>query len=109
MKTIISHQYLAVRTKVVLTSHNLVQKLAKSLGITILLAVLVSGVGHIYLGFVKRGIIILVVAIAIWIIVSLFIPYPWSWLIGGAYWVWQIIDAYKHYKKLNPGQPQVTK
>jgi TM2 domain-containing membrane protein YozV len=43
--------------------------LAKSLAITILLAVLVSGVGHIYLGIIKRGIIILIVGIAIWIIV----------------------------------------
>jgi TM2 domain-containing membrane protein YozV len=83
--------------------------LAKSLGITILLAVLVSGVGHIYLGFVKRGIIILVVSIAIWSVVSLFVPYPGSWLIGGIYWIWQIVDAYRHYKKLNPAQPQVEK
>jgi TM2 domain-containing membrane protein YozV len=83
--------------------------LAKSLGITILLAVLVSGVGHIYLGFVKRGIIILIVSIAIWIIVSLFVPYPWTWVIGGVYWIWQIVDAYRHYKKLNAAQPQVEK
>jgi len=83
--------------------------LAKSLGITILLAVLVSGVGHIYLGFVKRGIIILVVSIAIWSVVSIFVPYPWSWLIGGIYWIWQIVDVYRHYKKLNPAQPQVEK
>ncbi|HSA73470.1 MAG TPA: hypothetical protein VLD84_05895 [Nitrososphaeraceae archaeon] len=81
--------------------------MTKSLGITILLAVLVSGVGHIYLGFIKRGIIILVVGIALWIITSLFIPYPWTWLIGGAYWIWQIVDAYQHYKKLKAEQPKV--
>jgi len=50
-----------------------------------------------------------VVSIAIWIIVSLFIPYPWTWLIGGVYWIWQIVDAYRHYKKLNSAQPQVEK
>ncbi len=55
----------------------------KSLGITILLAVLVSGVGHIYLGIVKKGIIILIVGISIAIIVPMFVPYPWSWIIGG--------------------------
>jgi hypothetical protein len=39
--------------------------LGKSLKITMLLAFLVSGVGHIYLGAIKRGIIILVVGIAL--------------------------------------------
>jgi len=47
--------------------------LAKSLKITILLAFLVSGVGHIYLGTIKRGTIILVVGIALWLIVPLFV------------------------------------
>lgn len=74
--------------------------LAKSLGITILLAVLVSGVGHIYLGIVKRGIIILIVGIAIWIIVPMFVPFPLSWVIGAAYWIWQLVDVIRIYKKM---------
>lgn len=76
---------------------------AKSLGITILLAVLVSGVGHIYLGIIKRGIIILIVGIAIWIIVPLFVPIPLSWVIGGGYWVWQLVDAILLYRKMKSG------
>jgi len=75
----------------------------KNLGITILLAVLVSGVGHIYLGIVKRGIIILIIGVCIAIIVPLFVPYPLSWLIGGAYWVWQLVDAILSYKKRKSG------
>jgi hypothetical protein len=34
--------------------------LTKSFGITLLLAALISGVDHIYLGIIKRGIIILI-------------------------------------------------
>ncbi|TLX86699.1 MAG: hypothetical protein E6K94_02595 [Thaumarchaeota archaeon] len=80
--------------------------MAKSLAITILLAVLVSGVGHIYLGVIKRGIIILIVGIAIWIIVPWFVPFPLSWVIGAGYWIWQIVDVYMLYKKMKFGQTQ---
>jgi len=82
--------------------------MAKRLWLTILLAVLVSGVGHIYLGFIKRGIIILIVAIILGFSMPLLIPIPFSWIILIGYWLWQIWDAYKHYKKLNVGQTQVT-
>ena len=80
--------------------------MVKSLGLTMILALVLSGLGHIYLGFVKRGIIILIVGILIWIIVSLLIPIPFSWLIGILYWIWQMWDAYNHYKKLKPQEPQ---
>ena len=80
----------------------------KSLKITILLAILVSGVGHIYLGFIKRGIIILVVAIALWIIVPMFVPFPYSWIFTGAYWIWQIVDVYRIYKKMDSGQTHIS-
>jgi hypothetical protein len=40
--------------------------LAKSLALTIILAILVGGVGHIYLGFIKRGLVILVIGIVLW-------------------------------------------
>jgi len=72
--------------------------LTKSLGMTILLAILVSGVGHIYLGIVKRGIVILIVGIAIWIIIPWFVPYPFSWVITGGFWIWQVVDAYRKFK-----------
>jgi TM2 domain-containing membrane protein YozV len=76
--------------------------MAKSLPITIILAIVLSGLGHIYLGLVKKGIIILIIGIALWAIVSWVIP-MFGWVIGVAYWIWQIYDAYKLYK-LNAGQ-----
>ena len=77
------------------------RQLAKSLALTIILAILVAGVGHIYLGFIKRGIVILVIGIVLWIVASLHIQYPYMWIITIAYLVWQIIDAYIHYKKID--------
>lgn len=71
----------------------------KSLGLTILLALLIPGVGHIYLGFVRRGITILIVGIALWFS-SMFIPFPWVWGINAVYWIWQIVDAYRRYQEL---------
>jgi TM2 domain-containing membrane protein YozV len=82
--------------------------MGKSLKITILLAFLVSGVGHIYLGIIKRGIIILVVGIALWIIVPLFVPFPLNWVITIGYWIWQMVDVYRSYKKMDSGQTQIT-
>src|SRR5687768_7377227 len=55
--------------------------IGKNLGLTMILAAILSGLGHIYLGFVKRGIIILIIGIVIWIVVSWLIPIPFSWLI----------------------------
>ena len=80
------------------------RQLAKSLALTIILAILVAGVGHIYLGFIKRGIGILVIGIVLWIVASLHTRYRYLWIIPIAYLVWQIIDAYIHYKKLISGQ-----
>jgi len=39
--------------------------MAKSLAVTIVLAVVIAGLGHIYLGYKKRGIVILIARIAI--------------------------------------------
>lgn len=84
-------------------------KMAKRLWLTIVLAVVISGLGHIYLGLMKRGISILIIGIALAFVMPLFVPIPWSWIITIGYWLWQIWDAYSHYKKLNVGQTQITK
>src|SRR5687768_10944067 len=83
--------------KALLTCRNNILTLAKSLPITIILAVILSGLGHIYLGFVKRGIIILIIGIALWAVATWLIP-VFGWILGVAYWIWQIYDAYKLYK-----------
>jgi TM2 domain-containing membrane protein YozV len=74
--------------------------LTKSLKVTVLLGFLLAGVGHIYLGFITRGIIILIIGIAFGYVVSSFVPFPLSWLLIGPYWIWQLVDVYNLYKKM---------
>ncbi len=89
--------------------------MAKSLAITIILAVIFAGLGHIYLGYKKRGIIILVARIAIWLAVIWFLPFPIDWIVGpivgGGFWIWQLIDVARLYNGIRitkiHGQTQV--
>jgi TM2 domain-containing membrane protein YozV len=89
--------------------------LVKRLTITIILAVIFAGLGHIYLGYKKRGIIILVVRVAIWVAVIWLVPFPIDWvvgpIIGGGFWIWQLIDVVRLYNKSKTtnmhGQTQV--
>jgi TM2 domain-containing membrane protein YozV len=85
--------------------------MGKSLAITILLAVVIAGLGHIYLGYKKRGIIILIGRIAIWLTVAVLIPFPLSLVVGlvfgGGFWLWQLIDVVSLFnkRKSNLGEP----
>ncbi len=85
--------------------------MGKSLAITILLAVVIAGLGHIYLGYKKRGIIILIARIAIWLTVAWLVPFPLSLVVGlvfgGGFWLWQLIDVVRLFnkKKSNLGEP----
>lgn len=74
----------------------------KSLALTIILSVIVYGLGQIYLGFTKRGLTILIVGYAIAIVLSFFLPFYLSAIFIIGYWIWQIIDAYKSYNKTKP-------
>ena len=86
--------------------------MAKSLALTVILAVLIAGLGHIYLGYKKRGVIILIVRIAIWLAIFLLIQFPMGWIIGpifgGGFWLWQLIDVVRLYNKIKSGQAQTT-
>lgn len=88
--------------------------MAKSLALTIILAIIIAGVGHIYLGYKKRGVIILIARIAIWLAVILLVPFsfPFNWIIGlilgGGFWVWQLIDVVRLYNKMTSEQTQTT-
>jgi hypothetical protein len=31
-----------------------------------------------------------------------------SWVIFGVYWIWQIVDVYRIYKKMDSGQIEIT-
>jgi TM2 domain-containing membrane protein YozV len=72
----------------------------KSLGITILLAVLLPGAGHLYLDYIKRGIISLILTFVLSFGFSILLPFPVSLIPIGIYYIWQIYDAYKNYKKV---------
>lgn len=67
----------------------------------VVLAVIFAGLGHIYLGYKKRGVIILVTRIAIWLAVIWFLPFPIDWMVGpilgGGFWIWQLIDVIRLY------------
>ena len=82
--------------------------MVKRLWLTILLAVVFWGIGHIYLGLVKRGITILVIGIVTFFVALGFVPFPYGGLIMIGYWAWQIWDVHRRYKKLDPVQPQNT-
>ena len=77
----------------------------KSSAIAAILSFLIPGVGQIYVGKAKRGILILIlgIVIAMFSMFLFFIPYL-------IYWLWNIYDAYslankynEEYKRL--GQP----
>jgi TM2 domain-containing membrane protein YozV len=72
----------------------------KSLGVTIVLSVIIFGLGQIYLGFVKRGIIILIAGYVGSVVVSLFLPFYLSIPFIVVFWIWQIYDAYKLHSKI---------
>jgi TM2 domain-containing membrane protein YozV len=75
--------------------------LSKSLALTILLSVIIYGLGEIYLGEINRGVIVLIVGVAFSLGASLLLPFYIAALIIFAYWIWQLVDAYLQYTRLN--------
>ncbi|CAN5448734.1 hypothetical protein BH18THE1_BH18THE1_11750 [soil metagenome] len=67
---------------------------------TLLLGVLVPGVGHIYLGVSNPGIMIFLVGVFLRFVTGFF-PFPLDWLIYGIYWGWALIHAYRIYKVIS--------
>jgi TM2 domain-containing membrane protein YozV len=75
--------------------------LGKSLALTILLSVIIYGLGEIYLGEINRGVIVLIVGVAVSLGASLLLPFYIAALIIFSYWIWQLVDAYLQYRRLN--------
>ena len=82
--------------------------MVKRLWLTIILAVLVPGSGHMYLGFIKRGITFLIFAFILGFATTVLMPDPLGTLVMIGFLLWGIYDAYVHYKNLNIGKTQVT-
>jgi len=75
--------------------------LIKSLAITLLLSVLVPGVGHIYLGVHHPGIMIFLIGVFLRFVTDIFFPFPLDWAIFGIYWGWALIHVYRIYKVIS--------
>jgi TM2 domain-containing membrane protein YozV len=78
----------------------------KSHALTIILSVIIFGLGQIYLGLIGRGLAILIVGFVGSIVVSISLPFYVSLPVITAYWIWQIIDAYQSYNKITPKNPK---
>ena len=72
----------------------------KSLALTIILSVIIIGLGQIYLGLIGRGLAILIAGFVGSIVLSIFLPLHLSLPIIIIFWAWQIFDAYNSYKKV---------
>jgi FtsH-binding integral membrane protein len=73
----------------------------RKLVLAIILDIVIAGLGHIFVRYVKRGIIILISAISIGIIISLFSPSDFSLLVAIVFWLWMIYDLMQIVKKEN--------
>jgi hypothetical protein len=69
--------------------------------IAIILDILIWGLGHVFAGRVKRGIGIFVLGLAIVIVASFLIPFPYSLLVGVAYLGWLISDLLRIIGSIN--------
>ncbi len=73
----------------------------KNDGIAIILAFLIPGLGHIYIGRVGEGALYLVISIIlgivalalIWLIIPLILPF--------IFWIWQIVDVHNKTNQYN--------
>ena len=73
------------------------EKKKKNVGIAVLLSILIPGFGHIYIGKIKRGLIILTIAIISSILCSVLIGCLTTPLI----WLFSIHDSYQLAKDYN--------
>jgi TM2 domain-containing membrane protein YozV len=74
----------------------------KSTGIAALLALIIPGLGYIYVGKIMEGIIILILAIVLGVLFWLLIPI----VILLVLWVWQIYAAYQLANQYNAAVQQ---
>jgi TM2 domain-containing membrane protein YozV len=71
----------------------------KNAGIAAVLAFLIAGLGHIYLGLVTKGILYIVLTIVLWILAVFTLGI--TLIIYVIFWIWQIYDAYKLANQYN--------
>jgi TM2 domain-containing membrane protein YozV len=65
------------------------------------ISIILPGLGQIYLNHKKRGLTILIGALALSITLAFLIAFPLYWIIMASYWIWQVFDTFFLYKSEN--------
>ena len=79
--------------------------MAKNVYLAVVLSIILYGVGQIYLDRVNRGVIILGVGLTLSIGFAYLFGFAIGVTAGVAFWIWQVIDAYRIAKKSHQPQP----
>jgi TM2 domain-containing membrane protein YozV len=69
--------------------------------IAIILGLIIYGLGHIYIGYLVRGLIILIAGFSIGFFALFFVPFPFSILPLIGFEIWQISDLILIIKRSN--------
>jgi TM2 domain-containing membrane protein YozV len=64
-------------------------------------SIILPGLGQIYLNHKKRGLTILIGALALSFTLSFLFTFPLNWIVIVTYWIWQVLDAFILYKKVS--------
>lgn len=76
----------------------------KNAGIAAVLAFLIAGLGHIYLGLITTGIMYIILMVVLWIL-GIF-TFGIGFIIYIVFWLWQIYDAYNKANQYNAALQQ---
>ena len=76
----------------------------KNAGIAAVLAFLIAGLGHIYLGLITTGTMYIILMVVLWIL-GIF-TFGIGFIIYIVFWLWQIYDAYNKANQYNAALQQ---
>ena len=79
----------------------MVTEMGKRKIIATILTIVIWGLGHAYIKRIKRGVGLFFLGLAIMIVVSFVIPFPFS-LVGLGYVIWLIYDVIRIINMQNP-------
>jgi len=78
--------------------------LMKNAGLAAVLAFLLPGLGHIYLGLITKGILYIILTCVLW--VGGVLTFGIGFIVYIIFWIWQIYDAYKLGNQYNSAVQQ---
>lgn len=76
----------------------------KNAGLAAVLAFLLPGLGHIYLGLITKGILYIILTFVLWVVGVL--TFGIGFIVYVIFWIWQIYDAYKLGNQYNSALQQ---